>query len=81
MKTKRVLIEFRTTVVVDVSDVRPEPHKLRNACEYAKNFVGLSGVIYGNHEVGQADGSVVRSLVIVDTDTRITESFESSDEN
>lgn len=78
--SKRVQLDFRVTVVVDVADKRPSHLKnektLIDPAEYARRFISLSPCLMGNHDLDFVDGQIVKGLTIVDTETEWVEAYQ-----
>lgn len=73
-------MDFRVTLVVDVSADRPSHLKydksLLDPVAYAKQFVGLTPYVRGNHDLDFVDGQIVKGLTVVDTDTEWVEAYQ-----
>lgn len=63
---KRVQMFFAVTVVVDVDEKAVE----QTAEDYAKKFVGLTTIVYGNQ-----DGKTGRKITVVDMEVTCEEAF------
>ena len=67
---KRVQMFFAVTVVVDVDEKAVE----QTAEDYAKKFVGLTTIVYGNQDVARGD-KIVRRLNVIEVETTCEEAF------
>ena len=66
-------MDFRVTVVVDVQ--LQDDTILKNPIAYAKQFVELTPMIYGNHDIALENGQVGKGLTVVSTEPEWTDAY------